>query len=62
MIYVFVFSIIYAFFQQKEQLLRAKKSLILFLLLSMIGIVMGIVFIINPYLPSISFIIENYLK
>ncbi|MDF2485647.1 MAG: putative rane protein [Herbinix sp.] len=62
MIYVFGFTIIYTLIRQKDKLLRSKKNLIIYLLLSMIGIAMGIVYLINPYLPSISQVIEQYME
>ncbi len=62
MIYIFSASIIYTFFKQKDKLLSAKRNLILYLLLSMIGIVLGVIYLINPYLPSISLVLEKYMK
>lgn len=62
MIYVFSFTIIYTFIQQRDKILSTKRNLLLYLFLSMLGIVLGIVYLINPYLPSISMLLEKYFK
>lgn len=62
MIYVFSFTILYTFVQQRNKLLSSKRNLILYLFLSMLGIVLGIIYMINPYLPSISLLLEKYIK
>lgn len=62
MIYVFCITIIYTFIRQRNKLLRSKKNMALFLLLSFLGIGMGVVYLINPYLPSISVILEKYME
>lgn len=61
MIYIFSIALLYTFIKQKEQL-RSKKNLFLFLFLSLIGITLGVIYMINPYIPSISFYLEKYLK
>ena len=62
MIYIFGGTIIYTLIRQKDKLLKSKKNLFLYLLLSIIGLAMGIIYIINPYLPSISQMMEEYMK
>ncbi len=62
MIYVFGGTIIYTLIRQRDKLLKSKKNLFLYLLLSIIGLAMGIIYIINPYLPSISQMLEEYMK
>ncbi len=62
MIYIFGASLVYTFIKQKDQLLSVKRNLFLFLLLSLIGMVLGIFYIINPYLPSITYLLEKYMK
>lgn len=62
MIYIFAFSLIYTMIKKKDQLLSAYRNLILFLFLSIIGLILGIVYVINPYLPSISAMLEKYMK
>jgi hypothetical protein len=62
MIYIFGFTIIFTLIKQREKLLRSKKNLALYLVLSIIGMAMGIVYIINPYLPSISLMMEKYME
>ncbi len=62
MIYVFAVSLIYTMIKKKDQLLGANRNLVLFLLLSIIGLTLGIIYIINPYLSSISSMLEKYMK
>lgn len=62
MIYVFGATIIYTFIKEKDKLLAAKRNLVLFFLLSVIGMTLGIIYIINPYLPSITLLIQKYMK
>jgi uncharacterized membrane protein HdeD (DUF308 family) len=62
MIYIFGFTIIFTLIKQREKLLRSKKNLILYLLLSIIGMAMGIIYLINPYLPSITLMMEKYME
>ena len=62
MIYIFGATIIYTFIKQKNQLLREKRNLFLYLLLSVIGMSLGIIYIMNPYLPSIAMLMEKYMK
>lgn len=62
MIYVFALSIIYTSIKQKDKLLSAKRNLILFLFLSVVGIVMGIIYLLNPYIPSITYMLEDVMN
>jgi hypothetical protein len=62
MIYIFSFTIIYTLIKQKDKLLKAKRNMVLYLLLSTMGFVLGVVYLINPYLPSISLLLEKYMK
>ena len=62
MIYVFSFTIIYTLIKQRDKLLREKKNLALYLILSVIGIGLGAVYLINPYLPSLTSFVEKYIK
>lgn len=62
MIYVFGLTIIITFIRQKDKLLKSKKNLAIYLVLSVIGLGMGVVYMINPYLPSISMMMEKYVK
>jgi hypothetical protein len=62
MIYIFGFTIIFTLIKQRDKLLRSKKNLVLYLLLSIIGMSMGIIYLINPYLPSISLMMEKYME
>lgn len=60
MIYIFSATIVYTFFKQKEQLFSEKRNLVLYLMLAFIGIALGIIHLINPYIPSISSLLEKY--
>ncbi len=62
MIYVFCATIIYTFVRQKEKLLSKKRNLVVYFLLSGIGVTLGIVYLLNPYLPSVTSVMEKYMK
>ncbi|HHV09022.1 MAG TPA: hypothetical protein GXX75_01935 [Clostridiales bacterium] len=62
MIYIFSFTIIYTFIRQREKILSKKRNLALYLLLSVSGLALGIVYLLNPYLPSITTVMEKYMK
>jgi multisubunit Na+/H+ antiporter MnhB subunit len=62
MIYIFAFTIIYTFIKQRDKLLKEKKNLALYLILSIMGLSLGVVYLVNPYLPSLSLYLEKYLK
>lgn len=62
MIYVFGLTIIITFIRQRDKLLKSKKNLAIYLMLSFIGLGMGVVYMINPYLPSITMMMEKYMK
>jgi hypothetical protein len=55
-------TIIYTLIKQKDKLLKAKRNMVLYLLLSIIGVGLGVIYLINPYLPSISLLMEKYMK
>jgi multisubunit Na+/H+ antiporter MnhB subunit len=62
MIYVFAATVIYTFVKQKDELFRQKRNLVLYLFLTLIGFALGIIYIINPYLPSITSLLEKYME
>lgn len=62
MIYIFSATIVYTLIRQREKLLSKKRDLAIYLCLSAIGLTLGIVYLINPYLPSISSLMEKYIK
>lgn len=62
MLYIFIILLIIAFFNQKKKLFLDKRNLVLFLFLSAVGITLGIIHAVNPYLPSIAYTLENYMK
>jgi hypothetical protein len=62
MIYVFSFTIVYTLIKQKDKLLKQKRNMVLYLLLSVVGVGLGVVYLINPYLPSISLLLEKHMK
>lgn len=62
MIYIFSFTMIYTLIKQRDKLLSKKKNLALYLLLSVMGIMLGVIYLINPYLPSLSMFLEKNMK
>jgi multisubunit Na+/H+ antiporter MnhB subunit len=62
MIYIFSFTIIYTFIKQRKKLFSAKRNLALYILLSTIGFALAVIYMINPYLPSVSLLMEKYMK
>lgn len=62
MVYVFGALIIVSYIRQRDVLLSKKRNLILFLLLSASGIALGTVRMIFPYIPSIAYTLEKYLR
>lgn len=62
MIYIFSFTIIYTLIKQWDKLLSRKKNLALYLILSVLGITLGLIYLVNPYLPSLSMYLEKYMK
>lgn len=62
MIYIFSFTIIYTLIRQREKLLSQKRNLILYVFLSIIGVSLGVVYLMNPYIPSITSVMEKYMK
>ncbi len=62
MIYIFSITIIYTFIKQKDKLLKEKRNLVIYLLLSVIGITLGVFYLLNPYLPSLTMLMEKYTK
>lgn len=62
MIYIFIATIIYTLIRQWKELLSKKRNLVLYLCLSVIGITLGVVHLLNPYLPSLSLLFEKSMK
>ena len=62
MIYVFGGLLLITFIKEKDELLKKKRNICLFLLLSVIGLALGIVRMIYPYIPSIVYTLEKYMK
>jgi hypothetical protein len=62
MIYIFGGLLIITFVKEKDVLLDKKRNLFLFLILSAAGIALGAVHMISPYIPSIAYALEKYLK
>jgi hypothetical protein len=54
MIFIFAVSILYTLIYQRDDLLQNKGHIFLFLILSGIGVALGIIYVYNPYLPSIT--------
>lgn len=62
MIYLFIITIIYTLIRQWDKLLSKKRNLVLYLLFSALGIALGVIYLLNPYMPSISSAMEKYMK
>lgn len=62
MIYIFSATIIYTFFHQKDKLLSEKRNMFLYFILSVVGLSLGVFYMINPYLPSLSSAVGKYMK
>lgn len=62
MIYIFGITVVYALVRQYKQLLGRKRNLFVYLMLSVIGFALGIIYMINPYLPSLSYFLEKHMK
>lgn len=62
MIYVFAIAILYVFFRQKEHIIKKKRNVLLFLLLSILGLSMGIIYHNHPYIPSIASELERVMR
>ncbi len=62
MIYVFGATAIYTLIQQRKKLLKEKRNLIIYLFLTIMGLALGIIYLMNPYMPSLTMYLEKYLK
>lgn len=62
MIYIFLVFLVFIMIKKKNQLISAKRNLILFLILSIIGLTMGFIYEINPYMPTLAQTLIKYMK
>lgn len=62
MIYVFGATAIYTLIKERQKLLKEKRNLVLYLILTMIGFALGIIYLLNPYMPSLAMYMEKYMK
>ncbi len=62
MLYIFIILLVGAFLYQRKKLFQEKRNLVLYLLFSLTGIVLGIVHNLNPYIPSIAMRLEELMK
>jgi len=62
MIFVFIILLVISFIREKDKILNKKINLIVFLILSAIGIMLGIIRMIYPYVPSMANLLEKYIK
>lgn len=62
MIYVFSVTLLYTLIKQWKQLMSKKRNLLVYLMLSVIGMAMGLIYLINPHLPSLSVFLEKHMK
>ena len=62
MIYVFAGTVIYALVKKRKQIFSQKRNMALFLILTDFGFSLGVLHMVNPYLPSITSYLEKYMK
>lgn len=62
MIFIFCILLVISFIRQKDVLLSKKSNLFVFFLLSAIGITLGVIRIIYPYIPTVANLLEKYIK
>lgn len=62
MLYLFGLALVCSFIKQRDKLFKVKRNLIVFMVLSVLGITMGIVHSFYPYFPSLAMSLEKYLK
>ncbi len=62
MIYVFAGTVIYALVKKRKQIFSQKRNMALFLILTVFGFSLGVLHMVNPYLPSITSYLEKYMK
>ncbi|MDF2541190.1 MAG: hypothetical protein K0S47_908 [Herbinix sp.] len=62
MIYVFAILCILTVIKYRHIIFKPIRNLLLFLLITAMGFTLGLMHEINPYLPSITMILENTLK
>ena len=62
MVYVFGGLLIVSFIKQRDVLLSKKRNIFVFLFLSAIGIALGVVRMISPYIPSIAYKLQQFIK
>ncbi|NLZ83706.1 MAG: hypothetical protein GX915_08580 [Clostridiales bacterium] len=62
MVYIFLAILVFIMIKKKDQLLSAKRNVFLFIFLSIIGLTMGFIYEINPYIPTIAQVIGKYVK
>ncbi|CRZ34213.1 hypothetical protein DFR55_12814 [Herbinix hemicellulosilytica] len=62
MIFVFGVLLVISFMREKDKILNKKVNFLVFLFLSFIGIMLGIIHQIYPYVPSMASVLEKYIK
>ncbi|NLK74104.1 MAG: hypothetical protein GX288_02295 [Clostridiales bacterium] len=62
MIYIFIIALIYIVISKREIILSSKKNIALYILFSIIGIALGVLYVVNPYLPSLANLLEKSFK
>lgn len=62
MIYIFGAILVASLIKKRDELLSKKRNLAVFIALSAIGIALGAVHMIRPYVPSIAYTLEKYLR
>lgn len=62
MIYIFGLLLIYTLYSQWNKLIEEKRNLLVFIILSLIGISMGLIHELRTYSNSIAYMIEKAYK
>jgi len=62
MIYIFALFIVIIAIKQKDEILENKKGIVLFLCFVIISFSLGILYELNPYLPSIAALIRQTMR
>lgn len=62
MIYIFGSLLVVSYIKQRELLLSKKRNLFVFIFLSTIGLVLGLLQMTRPYIPSIFNKLQEYFR
>lgn len=62
MIFVLGILLVISFIREKDVLLNKKINAAVFLILSVIGIILGVIRMVYPYIPSLASLLEKNMK